>query len=132
MGALGGNKAVTIPASRLIFSLPRIFRERFCTGELGNTALVTCVARVSITRNKPIRSSCLAITVTGVHMAIDNPRGANCTERTHTVRTLDKAKEWLNSVEAKDLPITIHQTYANTRLHRLIVNKHGDVMGTVG
>ena len=65
-------------------------------------------------------------------MAIDNPRGANCTERTHTVRTLDKAKEWLNSVEAKDLPITIHQTYANTRLHRLIVNKHGDVMGTVG
>ena len=40
---------------------------------------------------------------------MDCPRGSICTESTHEVKTIDKAREWLDSAKDEHLPLTINQ-----------------------
>lgn len=38
------------------------------------------------------------------------PKGSECRESSHAVKTADKATEWFDGVSENDLPLTIRQT----------------------
>lgn len=57
------------------------------------------------------------------------PRGSECTESTHEVKTLPKAREWFPGAEEKHLPITVNQSKAyNGRIMAIITDRHGAVV----
>lgn len=61
------------------------------------------------------------------------PRGSMCTESSHEVKTLDKAREWCSHVEEHHLPITVYSsTSANGRLHARIYSVKGNLLKLKG
>lgn len=52
------------------------------------------------------------------------PKGSECTETTHDVKTIAVAREWFDGVNVSDLPITVNQVKSsNGRLMLKIYSK---------
>ncbi len=61
------------------------------------------------------------------------PRGSECKESTHEVKTLEKAKEWHEGVTDKDLPITVQQfTASNGRVMVKVFASCGSMIKSKG
>jgi hypothetical protein len=61
------------------------------------------------------------------------PRGSIVTESTHTVKTLDKARDWFDDITSDDLPITVNQFKSgNGRLRVQIYNNKGRLIHNRG
>ena len=74
-------------------------------------------------------SACTKIgvcTADGVTMMIIDPRGGMISESSHTVKTLDAAREWFANAKESDLPIEVTQsTTGNGRVFIRIKNNKG-------
>jgi hypothetical protein len=60
-------------------------------------------------------------------------RGSVCKEQSHTVKTIDKAREWFPDAEIIDLPLRIEQRISSSgRIYARFFNKAGKLIGTKG
>ena len=53
------------------------------------------------------------------------PRGSECREGSHKVKTIDKAQEWSSKVTEQDLPITVDQQKAKGGRLAVKIYGHG-------
>ena len=60
-------------------------------------------------------------------------RGSNCKEQSHTVKTIDKAREWFPGAEIIDLPLRIDQRISSSgRIYARFFDKDGELIGIKG
>lgn len=57
------------------------------------------------------------------------PKGSECTESTHEVKTIDTALQWFGGCRQEDLPVLITQTTAiDGRVKIQVTSKSGQVI----
>lgn len=59
---------------------------------------------------------------------MDSPRGHETTTSTHVVKTLSQAKEWYDGTVPSDLPVTIWQDKAGTRIRITVLNNKKEII----
>jgi hypothetical protein len=60
---------------------------------------------------------------------MQDPKGGQLTESSHTVKTLAKALEWFDGVAEDNLPVTIEKkTTSDGRIHYKIIDRSGAVI----
>tara|TARA_R110000823_G_scaffold287656_1_gene405925 strand:- start:44 stop:241 length:198 start_codon:yes stop_codon:yes gene_type:complete len=65
-------------------------------------------------------------------MSVDNPKGGPVSESTHSVKTINKAREWYSKCVESELPIKINQQDANGRLRVRVYDNNDNMVSSKG
>tara|TARA_R110001606_G_C15105556_1_gene620255 strand:- start:44 stop:316 length:273 start_codon:yes stop_codon:yes gene_type:complete len=75
----------------------------------------------------------LCVSTTGAYnMSVDNPKGGTVVESTHSVKTINKAREWYSQCVESELPIKINQQDADGRLRVRVYDNNDKMVSSKG